>query len=209
MFTGEVDYRLKEVFEKDFFQESISGFSFVEKSAEGEMELDLKVNNLSLCIMNLDKKKPIPFLNQNKGRYNRRTDFAVFELVEDKICRLHIFEMTTTVNQSKWVTKIKQQTKSSYVYCFAIAACLNIEIRDTIFYTIFANDEFEKWATKEDDNSTALLKPMSGVYYSNPKYEWDNNIIQFDFGGLFKFKHEKINITKKDKEHPSGTFEIR
>lgn len=207
MFTNEIEYRLNEVFRRDFFETSTTGFLFMEKSVDGEMELDLKIKNCSLCIKNLDKENPIPFLSEKKG-YNRRADYAVFECLGDRKFRLHIFEMTTTVNPGKWKDKIKRQTKSAYVYCRAVATCLTIEIEDVVFYTIYENDRFEEWLTEEDDHSSALLKLQSGRYSPNPKYEWDNDVVQFNFGEWYKYQHKKIIVTKTDKDYPTGVYEI-
>jgi len=151
MFTDEIEYRLQYVFQSGFFASSTTDFPFLEDSNDGKMALKLMIDNPSLCIMNLDKQKPIPFLNQKKGFYARRADYALFEFIRDNTCRLHIFEMTTTVNQSKWINKIKQQFKSAYIYCMAVAACLNIEVENVYFYTIYANEDFAERLATEDD----------------------------------------------------------
>lgn len=208
MFTVEIEYRLKNVFEEEFFTRSTTTFQFSEDSKDGKMGLELKINDPSLCIMNLDKKKPIQFLNQKRGTYARRADYAVFEFTSGKTCRIHIFEMTTTVSQSKWETKIKQQIKSSYIYCMAVAACLNIEVNDVIFYTIYANDDFATRVSAEDDHSTAFSKAPLGIYRPNPQEEWAKNTVEFDFGQWFKFKHEKIVVIQQDEAYPTGSYEI-
>ena len=207
MFTKQMEYRLKEVFKRDFFETSSTGFSFIKSSVDGKMELDLKITNRSLCINNLDKENAIPFLSEEKG-YNKRADYAVFESLGDNRFRLHIFEMTTTVNQGKWKDKIKRQTKSAYVYCMAVATCLTVEIIDAVFYTVYENDRFEEWISEDYDHSLALMKLPSGRYSPNPKYEWDNGVVQFNFGEWYKYQHKKINVKKTDKNYPTGSYEI-
>ncbi len=208
MFSAEIEYRLQNVFVKGFFSKSDSGFQFVEDEDDGQMALNLIIHNQALCIMNLDKQNPIPFLNQRKGFYAKRADYALFEFTSDNICRLHIFEMTTTVSQGKWETKIKQQFKSAYVYCMAVAACLDIEIRDVMFYTIYVNDDFTSRLSADDDHSTALLKAPLGIYRPVPVEEWTGNKVKFDFGRYHEFKHEKINVTRQEASCPTGTYEI-
>ncbi len=209
MFKAEIEYRLKYVFQSDLFAKSTTDFSFLEDSDDGKMALELIINHPSLCIMNLDKQNPIPFLNLKRGFYARRADYALFEFISDNTCRLHIFEMTTTVNQGKWENKIKQQLKSAYVYCMAVAACLEMEVEDVLLYTIYANDNFAGRVAAEDDHSTALLKPPLGGYRPNPQEEWATNIVKFDFGQWRAFKHEKINVIRQQELYPTGTYTIR
>lgn len=61
MFSVEIEYRLQNVFQKDFFSKSDSGFQFVEDERNGQMVLKFIIHNHSLCIMNLDKQNPIRF----------------------------------------------------------------------------------------------------------------------------------------------------
>ena len=208
MFTDEIEYRLEYVFESGFFASSTTDFLFSEDSKEGKMALDLKIHNQSLCIMNLDKQGRILFLNQKKG-YQKRADYALFEFISDKTCRLHIFEMKTTVSQFKWQSDIKPQFKGAYVYCMAVAACLDIEVEDVLFYTIYANDHFVDRVSTDDDHSLAFLKPPLGEYRPDPQKEWANNIVKFDFGQWREFKHEKINVSQHDEAYPTGTYEIK
>lgn len=209
MFTDEIEYRLKYVFQSGFFEISDTIFNFSEDSDDGKMALELQVHNSSLCVMNLDKQKPIQFLNQKKGFYGKRADYALFEFIGDKTCRIHIFEMTTTVNQGKWENKIKQQLKSSYIYCMAVAACLDVEVKQVLFYTIYAKDDFSDRVTADIAYNPALLKPPLGGYRPDPQEEWTRNTVKFDFGQWRTFQHEKINVSRQEEVYPTGSYEIR
>lgn len=116
--------------------------------------------------------------------------------------------MTTTVSQGKWENKIKQQLKSGYVYCMAVAACLEIQVVDVLFYTIYANDDFAELGPMGDDQDTAPKKTLLGEYRPNPQKEWANNNIKFNFGQWRTFKHEKINVSRQGELYPTGTYAI-
>jgi len=213
MFSEKIQYKFKEVFERDFFSTSQGGEEIIlkEDTESGKMELRLSLTNPAIIIEDFDKKPKCKFLLQKKGYYNKCADYAIFELLdkEKELFKLHIFELTKTVGVSKWKDKIKPQGKSAYVHCLAIAACLEITVIETEFYTIYENDEFHKFIESEDySKNPALLKAGFEPKRLSPKYEWEKGINKLNFGYFKKFKHNKIQLQLNDGTYPTGDYSL-
>lgn len=211
MFAKRLQYKLSEVFESEYLKEiqPLGTICLNEGTDTGRMELIVHLKNLGILIENFDKKKRCEFLLRKSGYYGKCADYALFELIEEDKYKLHIFELTTTVGVMKWVYKIKPQVKSAYLNCLAIAACLEIQVVDTMFYTVFENDEFDLFKDSESySTDIALLKGGFDNARLTPKYEWENGISRLNFGNYKNFAHTKIQVAKSTNTYPTGIFSL-
>jgi len=130
------------------------------------------------CVKNLD----IKFQSlKNDLRKRNCADTAIWALTDSGQWILHIIELKTTVtrsgNNTSW-EHVKRQFVGTYRICKMVAAALDIEFEQVIFYTGFVNDDdiYQTIAPADTDNTEnpSVLIPCRGTAddVSPPRIEW-------------------------------------
>ena len=112
-----------------------------EKKKEGKVHLICKLKNCTL-IFNDPEKNTLPYLDENIKYAKSCPDKFLFELDLDDKWILHVMEFKKTINTST-IAKSKRQFVMGIYNARALAAFLNIEIKEVRIYSAYRKDEIE------------------------------------------------------------------
>ena len=170
--------------------------------SENNMFLTMTLPKESWCVKKLDGK----FQTLKKAlRTPKCSDAVVWMQTDSGQWNLHIFELKETVTKfgksSGW-DHIKCQFVRAYRLCKMIAAALDIEFEQVVFYTVFTNDDdissvFATDVSETDDTEDpSILLPDRDMPddMPSPRIEWASEKCRFDDNGW------SDNYTTK--EHP-------
>lgn len=107
-----------------------------EKKKEGKVHLICKLKNCTL-IFNDPEKNTLPYLDENIKYAKSCPDKFLFELDLDDKWILHVMEFKKTINTST-IAKSKRQFVMGIYNARALAAFLNIEIKEVRIYSAYS-----------------------------------------------------------------------
>jgi hypothetical protein len=173
-----------------------------EKENSGKMNLTVFVaNNFPRIDL---PRQGIFFLKNQKC-----ADAVIWEPLNGKRYRLHLFEMKHTVKPSVW-SKIKDQFNGAYLCCRLIAYLLDWEIDNcTVLYSVYHEERFQNPPIENTDPILERVPTDSNKVCE--KTEWDSNQcnilsdVSLSHFGELNFRHTKIKLEKSDPNAiPSG-----
>ena len=143
----------------------------------------------------------------------RCADTVIWELTDSGQWVLHIIEMKRTVDDSgssRGWEHIKSQFTVAYRLCKMVAASLDIEFDQVLFYTAFVNDKISSRTgnISEEDPVTERVDPDMSDDTPSPWTEWASGICRLGDKGWFnnyttrEHPHKKILLT----ESTNGTY---
>ena len=189
--------------------------------SEGEqnMVLNMTLPREFWCVKNLDDKFKTLKNTLRKPKCADATIWAFANSTHDsKRLVLHIIEMKKTVTKSGeksgW-EYIKCQFVGAYRLCRMVAAALDIEFEQVIFYTAFVNDDdiasqSADFSDTDDTEDPSIILPDRDMAddIPFPSIEWASGKCRLDDSGWSNNYTDKehTHIRIKLEELPDGTF---
>lgn len=161
-----------------------TSFSLIEKQAEGHAKIDVVASN-SCAHLGMDKNV-FPILSNQ-----RCADHIVFEYVSaDNTWNLHIVELTKSISNSIWQTKLCQQYDGALLNALAIAGVLGIELNlsHVKVYSGFRNNK------SLDGSSPVELRAPLGV--PQPP-NWEHSPAKLPHFPSQKFTHIPVRLNEE------------
>lgn len=160
-----------------------------EKKKEGKVHLICKLKNCTL-IFNDPEKNTLPYLDENIKYAKSCPDKFLFELDLDDKWILHVMEFKKTINTST-IAKSKRQFVMGIYNARALAAFLNIEIKEVRIYLAYRKDEIEGKSLIQmrsancDPEALCIMK------------DWNDGICNLNIDlNKIKFEHNKIKLNQ-------------
>jgi len=197
MFDEEIKKKISFLkIDKDCIEQSDKMIELKETQKQGEVNLNLEVNNPCIAFKKLD---------DNIFQYlkcGECADDIIFEK-SDNTWILHIIEFKRTVKSDEWI-KVKSQFKGAFLNAIVIAGYLGIKINmDNIkLYTGFRNDKI----LKQRLASPAELKGQIGKSLRcNDTEDWESGQVLLSVFNTIVCIHTKIQL---DVDTGQGKFTI-
>ncbi|MDR2168709.1 MAG: hypothetical protein LBP59_01035 [Planctomycetaceae bacterium] len=175
-----------------------------EEKKNGEMNLTV-IMSKEFPRIDLPPKSIFFLKNQNCA------DAAIWEHIDGKRYRLHLFEMKRAMKPTEW-QHVKMQFNGAYLRCRIIAGLLNLEIDNCIvLYSVFHNDKFQNPPIEYTE--PVLERVPVDVNTAIEKTEWESDKCNIFINGCpahfgkLTLQHKKIHLKELNSENiPSGEF---
>ena len=180
------------------------------------MLLNIVLSGEAWCVKNMDNKFESL---KNNLRKRKCADTAIWMPTDSGQWVLHIIEMKKTVtrscNDTSW-DHIKRQFVGAYRICRMVAAALDIEIEQVVFYTAFNNDDdislrvIDSSDVDDTEDPVAMrVDPDMPDDMPSPMVEWASGKCSLGDNGWADNYTEKrhTHIRIKMTELPNGTYE--
>jgi len=204
----------KSVIQNSPFEKS-NGTVEVSENKE-KMFLTMTLPRAAWCVKNLDNK----FQSLKKSLQKHKcADTAIWSITDSGQWVLHIIELKKTVTRSNKNTSwehIKRQFVGAYRTCKMVAAALDIEFEQVIFYTGFISDGdlFLTVASTDTDSTEnpSVLLPHRGTAddVPPPRIEWKSGKCRLeDYGWSDSYTdkaytHIRVQLTESE----DGTYTL-
>ncbi|MDR2641594.1 MAG: hypothetical protein LBC74_02245 [Planctomycetaceae bacterium] len=169
------------------------------------------VMNLTIIVSNSFPRIDLPRQGIFFLKNQKCADAVIWEHLDAKRYRLHLFEMKRTIKPSKW-EEVKDQFNGAYLCCRLIAGLLDWEIDNcTVLYSVFHKDLFQNPPVENTDPILERVPTDSNKVQEEIEWNQCNIIINGlppHFGDLI-FRHKKIKLEKSDSNAiPSGEISL-
>lgn len=168
-----------------------------EKKKEGKVHLVCTLKNCTLIFTD-PEKNTLSYLDENIKYAKSCPDKFLFELDSDDKWILHVMEFKKTINTST-IAKSKKQFVMGIYNARALAAFLNIEIKEIRIYSAYRKDEIEEKSLIQmrsancDPDVLCIMK------------EWNDGICSLNVDlNKIKFVHNKIKLNQDG----NGAYEL-
>ena len=197
----------KRIVQGDHFEKCCGTAEFSED--KHSMFLNMTLPKEAWCVKKLDTK----FQSLKHGlRKNDCADAVIWMPTDSGQWVLHIIEMKKTVTRSSNNTSwehIKSQFVGAYRICRMVAAALDIEIEQVVFYTAFVNDNLSDTDDTEDPVIFLPDREMPDDI-AFPQIEWASGKCRLGDSGWSDNYTDKehIHIGIQLKESDDGTYTL-
>lgn len=192
----EVISRLKQLVHHEFYEKSVGNddpLIIEEKENDGKAEVTCYMKNDAFQF-NLEAMSLSPILKNSKC-----ADGAIFELINDKECLLHIIECKKKVNTKKW-EKIKLQFEGAILRARAILGVLEnpVRIKSVKLYTAYREDDvaIEKSATPTL-LKTGVAPESQEIDEVQERTDWGNQLIKI-LDNEYEHKQIQLDVEMRD-----------
>lgn len=212
MIEERVQYARDNFFVDGFFAENAVRYELEEPAQSGQAQLILSVRTKdNLCVENYDAKEKCEYLNNESG-LKKAVDHFVLVKQED-YWELHLIEIKKTVGHKTW-NRIKDQLRASYLNIKALAAFLNIDLKDKNIcaYTAYGTERLQEL---DKTNPRAILPNLGERAIDEKADEWDSGCVYVPIikepqkRTLVKLKHVPVKLNCSDENSRlEGTLTI-
>lgn len=190
MYNQRIQFAIDTLIEENYFNQQSNYYNLKEEAESGKSNLMTTVDDLNICIHDFDHKHKCEFAH-TKNSMRKSVDHVILTF-KDETWSLHLLEMKSSVNDSKWVD-IRGKFRASYLNVLALCVFLGIKIDNTYAYTTYERELFTDAQTTT--NPIALKAPL-GEKKLSEKAEWESGTVGINLGEKVIFKHRKIKMDR-------------